>query len=110
MSSAASLKQHCLGEWQVLIYPHLGCFGRITISYFGNAFERSKRASYGFISFLVRQTPSGYSPCRRFTVGCWPHQLIRRASCMITFKQFNNDPPHFCSKIPQQCSIGLYLL
>ena len=34
-----------LGERQVLIYPPLGCLGRITMSYLGNAFDRSKRAS-----------------------------------------------------------------
>ncbi len=33
------------GERQVLIYPHLGCFGRIRMSYLGSVVERSKRAS-----------------------------------------------------------------
>jgi len=35
----------CLGERHVLIYPHLGLLGRIVMSYLGNAFERSRRAS-----------------------------------------------------------------
>src|ERR1019366_7255594 len=99
-----------LGERQVLIYPHRDLLGRIVMSYLGIARERSRRASYGFISFFVRRIPSGYSPWSRFTVGCWPHHVIRRASCKITFRQFNKDPPHLCSKIDQQRSIGLNLL
>ena len=88
----------------------IGWLGRIVMSCLGNAFDRSMRASYGFISFLVRRTPSGYLPCSRFRVGWWPHHVIRNASCRITFKQFNNAPPHFCSKLAQHRSIGLYLL
>ena len=48
-----------LGERQVLIYPPRGWLGRITRSYLGNAGDRSKRASYGFMSCWVMRTPSG---------------------------------------------------
>src|ERR1700686_4449780 len=65
------------------------------VSYLGSVVDRSRRASYGFISFLVMRTPSGYSPCSRFTVGCWPHHVIRSASCKITFKRLVVTPQGF---------------
>ena len=57
-----------------MIYPHVGRVGRIWMSYLGNACERCKRASYGFISFLVipekivhlfrRRRQAGQAECR----------------------------------------------
>ena len=47
------------GERQVLIYPLFAWVGLIFMSYLGNVLDRSKRASYGFISFLDSLIPSG---------------------------------------------------
>ena len=58
LSEEATCKEY-LGERQVLIYPPRGWLGRITRSYLGNAGDRSKRASYGFMSCWVMRTPSG---------------------------------------------------
>src|SRR5512135_3609133 len=64
----------------------------MVMSYFGRVAERCRRASYCFISLADTRTPSGYAPWRRFTVGCWPFQVIRRAHCRTTFRQVSNTP------------------
>ena len=84
--------------------------GLMVMSYFGRVVDRSSRASIAFISLAGTRTPSGYSPARRFTVGCRPFQVIRRAHCRTTFQQFSNTPFHFFSSADQHRSIGLYLL
>jgi hypothetical protein len=43
--------------------------GLITMSYFGRAVDRCRRASYGLISFAVKRTPAGYTPSMHPTVG-----------------------------------------
>src|SRR3954471_5309771 len=80
------------------------------MSYFGRVADRSNRASYSFISLAGTRTPSGYTPWRRFTIGCRPFQVIRRAHCRTTFRPFSNTPFHFLSNADQHRSIGLYLL
>src|SRR5512143_1858017 len=82
----------------------------MVMSYFGRVAERCSRASIGFISLAGTRTPSGYAPLRRFTVGCRPFHLIRRAHCRTTFRQVSNTPFHFFSSADQHRSIGLYLL
>src|SRR5512135_908989 len=84
--------------------------GLMIISYFGRVAERCRRASYSFISLAATRTPSGYAPWRRFTVGCNPFQVIRRAHCRTTFRPFSNTPFHFFSRADQHRSMGLYLL
>lgn len=54
-------------------------FGLMMMSYLGRVAERWRRASYSFISLRATRTPLGYSPSRRFTVGCLPFHVIRRA-------------------------------
>ena len=44
--------------------------GLMVMSYLGSVVDRSNRASTSFISLAGTRTPSGYSPSRRFTVGC----------------------------------------
>ena len=61
----------------------------MVMSYFGSVAERSRRASYGFISLAGTRTPSGYTPWSRFTVGCRPFHRIRRAHCRTTFRPFS---------------------
>src|SRR5215210_688213 len=85
-------------------------FGLMVMSYFGRVAERCRRASIGFISLADTRTPSGYAPCRRFTVGCRPFHFMRRAHCRTTFRQFSKTPFHFFSNADQHRSIGLYLL
>ena len=80
------------------------------MSYFGNVADRSSRASIGFISSAGTRTPWAYSPSSRFTVGCRPFHLIRRAHRRTTSQQFSNAPFHFFSSDDQHRSIGLYLL
>jgi hypothetical protein len=55
------------------------------------------------------RTPSGYSPSSRFTVGCRPFHLIRRAHCRTTFSPLSNTPFHFLSSADPHRSIGLDL-
>src|SRR3954466_13826872 len=85
-------------------------FGLMVMSYFGSVAERSRRASYCFISLAGTRTPSAYTPWSRFTVGCRPFHFIRRAHCRTTFRPFSNSPFHFFSNADQHRSIGLYLL
>ena len=54
----------CLGVRRVFIYPPRGCLGRIVMSYLGKVFDRSNRASIGFISFFVSFTPSAQVPAK----------------------------------------------
>ena len=82
----------------------------MVMSYFGRVAERSSRASIAFISRAGTRTPSGYSPSSRFTVGCRPFHLIRKAHCRTTFQQFSSTPFHFLSSADQHRSIELYLL
>jgi hypothetical protein len=67
------------------------------MSYFGNVVDRSSRASIAFISLAGTRTPSAYSPASRFTVGCRPFHLIRRARCRTIFQPLSNSPFHFFS-------------
>src|SRR5512135_661736 len=84
--------------------------GLMVMSYFGRVTERCSRTLYCFISLAATRTPSGYSPWSRFTVGCNPFQVIRRAHCRTTFSPFSNTPFHFFSNVDQHRSIRLYLL
>src|SRR4051794_38435386 len=62
------------------------------MSYFGNVVDRSSRVSIAFISLAGTRTPSAYSPASRFTVGCRPFHLIRRARCRTFFQPLSNTP------------------
>src|SRR5512135_2637037 len=84
--------------------------GLMVMSYFGRVTERCSRVLYGFISLAETRTPSGFSPWSRFTVGCNPFQVIRRAHWRTTFSPFSNTPFHFFSNVDQHRSIRLYLL
>src|SRR5438552_14274103 len=84
--------------------------GLMVMSYFGRVADRCRRASYCFISLAGTRTPSGYTPCNRFTVGCCFFHVILKAHCKITFRPSSNTPFHFFSNDDQHRSIGLYLL
>src|SRR4051794_40094400 len=107
-SRIACFLAHC----RVVDYFTCGsvAFGLMVMSYFGNVAERSRRASYCFISLAGTRTPSGYTPWSWFTVGCRPFHFIRRAQRRTTSRLFSNSPFHFFSNADQHRSIGLYLL
>src|SRR5713101_3573096 len=87
-----------------------GDAGSIKMSYLGNAGSRFNRASTACIPAFPSEMPLSYTLRLSSTTGCSPFHVIFLAHPSIVYTSISFGPFHFNSKIPQQRSMGLYLL